>query len=530
MTSGGQGSQRRVSRRGVLRAMGAGAAGLAVTTAGAAGGGLAGVGAPGTAHASGPAAQSPPHGRFGRIFRLRPFANASPSVLEALADIGKPGGIMDAKDDLAAGPVQLIVDPALSVNNRNHPTSTAGITFVGQFIDHDITLDLGSRLGRPQAPESAANSRTPSLDLDSVYGGGPIVSPHLYDSYDGVKLRYEDGGRFEDLPRDRDGRAILADPRNDQNIMLAGLVCAVMHFHNRAVDLVRAQGVGDPAEAFEAARRLTTWHFQWIVLHEFLPAVIGQSRTTQILTQGRSFYRPTSAFIPVEFQAAAYRMGHSMVRPSYRANMGGAHGPAFFGLIFDPTLAPSADPDDLVGGFRAPRRFVGWQTFFDFGDGEVRPNKRLDTHLSTPLFNLPIFAIVTGDAPASLPQRTLMRQVTWMLPSGQDIARAMAAPVLASSDLAELRPYGLEFESSTPLWYYVLKEAEVMEDGVMLGPVGGTIVGEVLIGLLELDPDSVLSQPGWRPTLPQRSGSVTGQFTIVDFLTFAGVDPTTRGE
>lgn len=529
MTAGDENGSPKMTRRGVLRAMGAGAAGLAAT-GGVAGGAVAGLAGQGTAHAAPPATQSAPLGRFGRMFRLRPFSNASPRVIEALNDIGKPGGILDAKDDMSKGPVELIIDLDLSLNNPNHPTTTAGTTFVGQLIDHDITLDLTSRLGKPQAPESAVNSRTPALDLESVYGGGPIASSHLYDPYDRPKLRYDQGDRFEDLPRDANGAAIIGDPRNDQNLMLAGLVCAVMLFHNRAVDLVRAQGVTDPADVFAAARRLTTWHFQWIALHEFLPAVLGQARTTQILTQGRSFYRPTSPFIPVEFQGAAFRMGHSMVRPSYRANLGRAGHPAFFGMIFDPALEFGTDRDDLLGGFRAARRFIGWQTFFDFGDGEVRPNKRIDTHLSTPLFNLPIFTIPTSDAPSVLPQRTLMRHVTWMLPSGQDIARAMGAPVLPAADLSELQPYGLRFESSTPLWYYILKEAEVMEDGLQLGPVGGTIVGEVLIGLIELDPDSVLNQPGWRPTLPQRDGAVTGEFEMTDFLTFAGVDPTTRGE
>ncbi|HVL99412.1 MAG TPA: peroxidase family protein [Egibacteraceae bacterium] len=465
------------------------------------------------------------------MFRLPSFASPSPRLTEALTDIGKPGGLLDARDHLAAGPVALIVDPAQSINNRDNLSATAGTTFVGQFIDHDITFDVQSRLGRPTAPESVANARAARLDLESVYGGGPVTSPHLYDAADRAKLRVEGGGRFEDLPRTAEGAAIIADPRNDQSIMLAGLHCAVMLFHNRCVDRIRDEGTADTAEVFAAARQLTTWHFQWLVLHEIVPTFIGQAMTKEILSGGRSYYRPSAgAFIPVEFQAGAYRMGHSLVRPSYRANLGGAHGPAFFGFIFDPTLAPSPDPDDLIGGCRAPRRFVGWQTFFDFGDGEVRRSKRIDMKLSTPLFNLPLFAIASGDAPTVLPQRTLLRHVTWMLPSGQAVARAMGAPVLPSSAFSELRLYGLGLESSTPLFYYVLREAEVMEDGVHLGPVGGRIVGEVLIGLLELDPDGFLARPGWRPTLPQRSGAVTGQFTMTDFLAFAGVDPASRGE
>lgn len=534
MTTDEEGKQ--ISRRGLLRCMGTGAAAVAAGGAGATMGGVTAAdpalakGARGP-HGAGRGAQGPT-GRFGRMFRLPPFAGASPQVTEALMDIGKRGGLLDADDDLDAGPVALITDPALSVNNRDNPRMTAGSTFVGQLIDHDITFDVESRLGRPTAPEGVANKRTPALDLESVYGGGPAASPQLYARADPALLRIGDGGRFEDLPRSPDdGSANIVDPRNDDNLMVAGLLCGIIRFHNRCVDAVRAQGTTDTADAFAAARELTTWHFQWLVLHEIIPSFVGEAMTQRIRAHGRSFYRPRSPFIPVEFQTGAYRMGHSMVRPSYRANLGNDRGDdAFFGLVFDPTLEPSSDPDDLAGGFRAPRRFIGWQTFFDFGDGEVKRNKRIDTSVSTPLFTLPLSAIPTRDEPMVLVQRTLLRHVTWMMPSGQDIAQAMGEPVLPSSDLAELRDYGLGLDSATPLFYYVLKEAEVMEEGLHLGPVGGRIVGEVLLGLLELDPDSILSRPGWRPTLPQRDGRVTGEFTITDFLAYAAVDPASRGE
>jgi hypothetical protein len=231
--------------------------------------------------------------------------------------------------------------------------------------------------------------------------------------------------------------------------------------------------------------------------------------------------------MPVEFQAAAYRMGHSMVRPSYRANLAGDNGQPFFAFIFDPAQEGTTDPDDLRGGRRAPRRFVGWQTFFDFGDGEVRPNKRIDTKISTPLFSLPLAAIASHDPPTALPQRNLLRHLTWQLPSGQRIARAMGIRPLDASQLGELAALGVGFERSTPLWYYVLKEAELLADGLHLGPVGGRIVAEVFLGLLQTDPRSYLSaKPDWQPTLPSSSRS----FRMTDFLTFAGVDPSSRGQ
>jgi hypothetical protein len=469
--------------------------------------------------------------------RLPPFAEASPELEEALLDIGKAGGILDAKDALERGPVDLIVDPALSVNNPNSAAGhTAGTTFVGQFIDHDLTFDLTSRLGEPQEPLDSPNSRTPTFDLDSVYGGGPGRDPELYErarSRRGIptKLRIQHGGLFEDVPRNSDGTAIIADPRNDENMMISGLQAAFILFHNKAVDLVESNNRRlDSSDVYRIARRLTTWHYQWIVVHEILPLFVGQRMVDDILGNGNRFYRPPVPFIPVEFQGAAYRFGHSMVRPSYRANLAGDNGAAFFGMIFDPAGEGQADPVDLRGGARKPRRFIGWGTFFDFGDGNMRPNKAIDTKISTPLFHLPLGTIADRTPPISLPQRNLLRQVTWEMPSGQSIAREMRVPSLSGNDLEELASYGLDLDRSTPLWYYVLKEAEVIEGGRTLGPVGGRIVAEVFLGLLKLDKNSYFSERRWRPTLPTRSGEVTGDFRMTDFLTFAGVDPTARGQ
>jgi heme peroxidase len=499
--------------------------------------------------------------RFSRMFEgLPPFADASLRVQSALREMGAKGGLLDARDELSAGPIQLIVDPALSVNNPDNPTTTAGVTFLAQFLDHDVTFDASSRLGVPTRPERSVNSRTPNFDLDSVYGRGPIADAQLYDPADRAKFKVESSGQFEDVPRTADGAAILPDPRNDEHVIIAGMQAAFLLFHNRVVDMLRADGGTlrlthrdeDDAEdgaavtdaesfrdfqestqlrnVFAEARRLVTWHYQWIILNEFLPTIVGSALVGDILSRGRRYYRPRAGeqSIPVEFQGAAYRFGHSIVRPSYRANLKGDGGQPFFAFIFDPAGQGQVDPVDLRGGCRGPRRFVGWQTFFDFGGDQtvnVRHNKLIDTKISTPLFDLPLGAIASGDAPTSLPQRNLLRQLTWSLPSGQDIARAMEIRPLAASQLGELAAFRVGLERSTPLWYYILKEAE-LAGGTQLAGVGARIVAEVFIGLLQLDRSSYLAQdPRWRPTLPSRT---PGTFTMVDLLTFAGVDPASR--
>jgi hypothetical protein len=510
------------SRRGFLRtgALGAGAA--AVTGGSTV---LSGLSA-----AAFQEVAAPPN-NFGRMFpRLPAFARPSDALAAALIDIGKPGGILDAKDDLAAGPIQLILDPALSLNNPDNPTHTAGTTFFGQFLDHDCTFDQTSRLGVPTEPKSSPNTRSAVFDLDSVYGRGPTGSPELYDPADRDKLRLESGGLFEDVPRTATGGAIIGDPRNDENLIISGLQAAFIAFHNRVVDHVRSRGVTGSA-VFPEARKTVTWHYHWLIVTEFLPQIIGARLIAEILIRGRRFFRPSTPFIPVEFQGAAYRFGHSMVRPSYRANLAGDNGAAFFGFIFDPAGQGQADPVDLRGGARAPRRFIGWQTFFDFGDGQMRRNKIIDTRLSTPLFNLPLGTIGDGQPPTSLATRNLLRHVTWSQPSGQAIAREMGVPVVDRSHFADLAGYGLGLDRNTPLWFYVLKEAFVETGGQRLGSVGGRIVGEVFLGLLQLDRGSwVRTRPTWRPTLPDRSGRVTGRFAMVDLLTFARVDPASRGQ
>ena len=493
------------------------------------------------------------HGEnFSRLFKnLPPFAEPSSQLEQALINLGAPGGLMDARDPLHEGAMELITVPAFSAYNPDSLTNTAGITFLGQFLDHDMTFDTTSALGVAVRPEDSPNARTSAFDLDSVYGGGPVASPWLYQDSDREKFRVESGGLFEDLPRESSGRAIIADPRNDENLIISGLQVAFLLLHNRVVDKLRegagAQqqlGVFDdrmfPSEehaikgsTFGQARRIVTWHYQWIIVHEFLPRIVGLQLVNEILLKGRRHYTPRlgAQSIPVEFQGAAYRFGHTLVRPSYRANLAGNNGQPFFAFIFHPDADGQSDPLDLRGGCRAPRRFVGWQTFFRFPGAQgthARPSKSVDTKISTPLFNLPLGAIASGQPPTSLPQRNLLRHLTWSIPSGQALADEMDIPRLTTGDLHELAQFGVGLEQNTPLWFYVLKEAEVRAKGAELTGVGARIVAEVFLGLLQLNQNSYLARnPRWQPTLP---GRAPGSFDMVDMLTYAGVDPYTRGQ
>jgi hypothetical protein len=195
----------------------------------------------------------------------------------------------------------------------------------------------------------------------------------------------------------------------------------------------------------------------------------------------------------------------------------------------------TSDRDDLLGGYPAPRRYVGWQTFFDFGDGQVKHNKKIDTTISSVLFTLPLPAIAphTQTSPTVLPQRNLLRQLTWGLPAGQRLSKAMGATPLSGSDLADIGSVYRPFAKRTPLWYYVLTEAKTTTGGLTLGPVGGRIVAETLIGLLRADPTSYLSaRPDFQPFLgtdlqlgatldPGITGNRT--YTHAHFMYYAGV-------
>lgn len=479
---------------------------------------------------------------YSRMFpELPPFAPATDEVREQAKQLGTKGGLLDAHDNLAGQ------------NNPDNPNMTEGVHFFGQFLEHDLTLTSKASLFEETDPNRTTNARTAKFDLDTVYGNGPDGSPELYDTGSGdIKFRIETipgseqvsrrGAVRFDLLRDSQHNAIIPDHRNDENIVVSQFHMTMLKFHNAVVDRLRsnpAQAQRSAKDLFEEARRQVQWHYQWIILHEYLPLTIGQERVDEIVRNGLRFFRPLDRsqdahlrntngdlLIPVEFAGAAFRFGHSQVRPSYRINFGPDAGPAVILPIFDDAIDPNdPDPSDMRGGKRAPRRFIDWQTFFRFDSTNFRFNKKIDTKLSSALMQLPgsrgAAPGIPTDGILSLASRNLMRHVNFGIPSGQAIAQLMGVPSLTPAQLAELAPFSMD--RSTPLWYYVLKEAEVRENGLRLGQVGSRIVGEVIVGLLQADQDSIFgADRNFRPTLPSAQ---SGEFRITDLLIFAGVVP-----
>jgi hypothetical protein len=473
-------------------------------------------------------------GRFGRMFRNLPPFSPDDADLLALA------GLMIETEAQADDP------------NLDNPDIPAGFTYFGQFIDHDITFDPNSKLQRDNDPDALRNFRTPRYDLDSLYADGPDNNPYLYQP-DGVHLLVgKNEAAEDDVPRNTPSdpaqpkRALIGDPRNDENAIVSQLHLAFIKFHNKVVDSLSA----NTPNRFDEARRIVRWHYQWVVVHDFLRKILGGDDVVNDIIKLEKYKVPLGGgtkdiqgalnvdlkfykyrnqpFIPVEFSVAAYRFGHSMIRTDYELN------------------EQTEDPNDVdifgeegddLRGFEERRAGleIQWARLFEFSGTPLKPqhSRRIDTRLAVGLSNLPFIT----DIFKSLAQRNLLRGKALGLPSGQAVARAMGM----TKDNIILRPPELNLPTNapspegprnlatalgdnTPLWYYVLKEAEVRCNGKKLGPVGGRIVAEVLIGLLDGDPSSYLrAEPTWQPKQGQFGAPQDGKFLMADLLRFAGV-------
>jgi heme peroxidase len=421
-------------------------------------------------------------GKYRRMFEsLEPLVSDE----ERLHELGALGGPCDGA--------------ALEPDSGDDANVEAGWPFYGQFIAHDITADR-SPLVQEADPESVRNYRTPRANLECVYGGGPVGSPYLYERDDPARLLIGDGGH--DLPRNSQAIALVGDPRNDVHLFMNQLQVGYLHAHNLIVRRLREDGEPE-ATVFDEARVALTWHHQWILLNDFLPTLIGDELTGRLLRDGATLYRiEGEPYIPFEFADAAYRYGHSQIRHRYRINAEQPERPLFPDLIgFKPVGA---------------ERTIDWSLLFDVeGRPAAQRAKRIDGRLPASLIDLPveITGPVSDDAFRSLAARDLQRGRATGLPSGEAVARALGVEPLSADEIG-LADRG--WEGETPLWYYVLREASERHRGDRLGDVGGRIVGEVLVGIVDYDPLSYRAvEPGWRPTLPSADPA---RYTLIDLL------------
>ena len=476
-------------------------------------------------------------GRFGRMFRALPAASFGSTAAENVANLTKLADAMSAK-----------FEPPRDGKDDEESGIPALYTYFGQFIDHDITFDPASSLQKQNDPDALLDFRTPAFDLDNVYGRGPDDQPYMYDGGPSFLLGdpIQGGGDpgASDLPRNqaRRKRALIGDPRNDENSIVSQLQGLFLRFHNRTV-------ADNPTLTFPEIQNLVRFHYQYVVLNDFLPRIIHSGVLQELLTNGRYdrgklklFHWKHMPFMPAEFSVAAYRLGHSMVRPGYRLN------DAVLQPIFP--LPAQGLPEGLTG-FRAMNFGWGidWGRFIDVDlrtyDGTPDENRkrlqfayRIDTSLVNPLHDLP--SEIASD-PSSLALRNLERGWRLGLPSGQTVARAMGITPLADGDiligqgvddpdkpLPSILSASKVFAGNCPLWTYVLAEAMRNQEAVKipvkenvsintprLGPVGGRIVAEVFLGLMFGDNHSLLSvDPDWQP----KTGP---NFALKDFVNYA---------
>jgi Animal haem peroxidase len=431
-------------------------------------------------------------GRYGRMFDL-PALIADEDVLRR---IGASGGYCDAGTGNApdSGPDSYAGAGASSARPQDSRIE-AGWPFFGQYVAHDLTADR-SPLTLHAEVELLANLRSARADLEPLYGPGPVGAPYLYSRNDPAKLLESDG----DLPRNQEGTALAFDPRNDSHIFVNQIQVALIRAHNRLVDRLRADGA-DEHSLFQQAQRALTWHYQWVIIKEFLPQLAGSELVNTILASGPRFYRPEGTpYIPVEFADGAYRYGHSQVRETYVLR------PGREAVRFFP---------DLLGFGPIGDRTVDWALFFDVpGYPLAQRAKPIDGRLVRSLIRLPeaISGEVSHAAYSSLAARDLQRGHGLGLPSGESVASLIGAEVLSED---ELGLSGDDWTGHTPLWIYVQREAACRHSGNRLGEVGGTIIAEVLIGVISNDPESYLSlAPDWQPTLPAHEGD----FKLRDLL------------
>ena len=428
----------------------------------------------------------------------------------------------------------------------------AGFTYLGQFVDHDLTFDKTNvMLGENVSPIDLLQARSPSLDLDSLYGAGPSdpASAKFYEP-DGLHLKMGKADAVGgipakpgfDLPRGAGAtaaakrKAIIPDPRNDENLAVAQTHLAFIRFHNRVVDTLPASVPA--AQRFAKAREKVVKHYQWLLRTDYLPRICAPGVVSNVFNQGRKAFEvgvspakvPT---MPIEFSVAAFRLGHAMIRSSYNWNRVFDNGGGSLDLLF----AFSGHSGDFFGGPRLPSNWIAdFRRLYDFKEagradlavpaGKFNRAMRIDTTLVNPLDQLPGFA----PAEANLAFRNLTRAKMVRLATGQQMVTFLKAKGVTLTKLTNVQirdgSNGADLSGltqaqrdavlkNTPLWFYVLREAE-LNAGKLKG-VGARIVAETFHRAMEGSQHSIVRDPSFKPSL----GPNNQTFRMVDLLLFA---------
>ncbi len=465
----------------------------------------------------------------------------------------------------------------------------AGFTYFGQFVDHDITADITADSGgtAPVDDTSLVQGRSPSLDLDSVYGSTGLPAEDLQE--DGFFLiadtspagvpadaSAELGSIAQkplpfDLPRRREGdtpsfKAIIGDDRNDENLAVAQTHLVFLKFHNRVLKVLQDSNPGDELDdLILEARRLVTLHYQHVVLHDFLAAVLDRAVHRNVVIDQRPNYLfgecaeiPT---MPLEFSVAAYRFGHSLIRETYEWNAvfrQGGFGPATFGnraedpfSLFRFTSKRTSDDAGLDADNPLPTNWIiDWRRFLNFADtpysGQVGHNhtRAIDPNLSPGMAAVPMGVDEQGNIKPSinLAAANLKRGSLRGIPAAQDILKiATDVDPLTEQEIFADLPTGLVdamrkwcFHKRTPLWFYILQEANVRSNGRRLGPLGSRIVAEAFLAIAKGSRTSVFADGNsgvWTPAdsplrLSHNGNSRDDLTTLAKIIAFVDeVDP-----
>ena len=498
-----------------------------------------------------PSADRPSHLEFGYLF---PELQAPehlladhPKTAAALTDLGRT----------------MLTTPADEMSDSNIP---AAYTYFGQFVAHDISFfDVKGR-NHQQHPScdfahgvnpkqfakldsTTANNRGSQIQLDSIYNNAPLEDDEVHLKLGAVTKRdsaltIEMTDPFQDVLRDPINQSpVSGDPRNDNNVIVSQLHVAFVRAHNALVDLLLVNGI-DRSIVFQEARKLLRQHYHHVLIADFLGRVSDKETLEEVRAQKQHLYNPetNNQKLPLEFTVGAYRFGHSMVTSNYyyNDNLPGAS----FSSLVPLKMMRLTSAEGLMQSL-PDSRVIQWKRFvFDRGSAIKTDNPNF-AGLLIPALIKQQFTVLNEKGEVlpcepNLAVMDLLRGYMLNLPTGQAVARLLIekgrqvrlltademvgiATKRSAEQLKILTASEFDFCNRTPLWFYVLAEAELINQGKTLGPVGTTIVAEVLLGLVRRSPDSILSQDG--PYIEQFEPLKTksGKFRLEDLLRLAKV-------